>query len=231
MKIRTFLIVFLSVLCLTSCQTAAENVTSRPDTSIEISAPEPLTQPTSEPITKTNKNSSIRKIDFENFTFPWTRDQGAPDTFTLKNGKKERRSYEDIEATFNAIEYGDVTGDDTEEALLSIYPWSGGNCSCHMVYIYTLRNGTPTLLWSFDTWDKAQGGFKRTYAENGQLVVELFGDNKFEDGEWSISSTPGKFKGLCCPTTFTRIRFRWDGSQFKPATKPEVFDYDYKPNK
>ena len=175
-----------------------------------------------------HKVKSIIDVDFKNFTYPWTSDQGAPGTFTLKNGEKKRVSDEDTQASLQKIEFGDVTSDGKKEAMISIYPWSGGNCQCYMVYVYTLKNDKPLLLWSFDTWDKAEGGFKRAYAKSGDLIVELFGDDTFVGGEWQFDIAEGKFNGLCCPTTITRIHFHWDGKKFIPTGKREVFDYDWR---
>jgi hypothetical protein len=194
---------------------------------IPTQIPSPIIKPTAD-ISKEKLYSSIRKVDFKNFTFPWTKNQGDGDFFTLKNGKKERIGENDTEATLQKVEYGDATNDGEEEAMLSIYPWSGGNCSCEMVFIYTLKNKTPKLLWSFDTWDKADGGFKRAYAENGKLVIELFGDDKFENGEWDFNFPKDKFSGYCCPMAYTKIRFKWNGEKFVVEGKPELYDYDWK---
>lgn len=172
-------------------------------------------------------NSSIRKIDFKNFTYPWTENQ-ADGNFTLKKGKKKRVGEDDTEATLQTIEFGDVTNDGEEEAMLSIYPWSGGNCSCEMVFIYTLRNNKPKLLWSFDTWDRADGGFKRAYAENSELVIETFGENTFENGKWKFGFPKEKPTAYCCPTAYTKIRFKWNGEKFITDGKPELFDYDWR---
>lgn len=199
--------------------------------SLPTEVPSRIEEPARSSTPTTVSDRSIRQIDFKNFTYPWTKEQGAPETFDLKGGKNERKGSEEREATLRSVEYGDVTGDGLEEAMISIYPWSGGNCQCYMVYIYSLENGKPKLLWNFDTFDRAEGGFKRAYAENGKLVIELFGDNKFENGEWSFSIAPGKFKGLCCPTTYNRFRFGWDGGHFVLTGPPELFDYDYKPGR
>lgn len=172
-------------------------------------------------------DSGIRKIDFGNFTFPWTEDQGASDSFTLIEGKKERVG-DESGAHLQPIEYGDVTNDKQEEAMISISPETGGNCQCFMVYVYTLKNNKPTLLWSFDTWDRAEGGFKRAYSERGDLVIELFGDDKFENDKWDFDIAEGKFNGLCCPTTYTRFHFHWNGSKFVLTGKPELFNYDWR---
>lgn len=216
--------VFLfTALPFSGCQKSAAEITQTEPQS----SPTVTQVPTSIPTPSPKSNSNIRKIDFKNFTFPWTEDQGAPDLFTLKDGKKEGAEGE-IGAWLQPIEYGDVTNDGEEEAMISIYPWSGGNCQCYMVYVYTLENKKPKLLWSFDTWDRAEGGFKRAYSENGDLVIELFGDNKFENDKWDFDIAEGKFDGLCCPTTYTRFHFHWNGSKFVLPKKPELFDYDWR---
>jgi len=209
-----------------SCQTKVESQQITPPP-VANKSPISDTSSTAASTPEPKVNSEIRKFDFKNFTFPWTKEQGAPDLFTLKGGEKESVG-DESGASLGNIEYGDVTNDHQEEAMISIYPITGGNCSCHMVYIYTLRNKMPKLLWSFDTWDRAEGGFKRAYSEKGELVVELFGDDRFENGEWQFDIAEGKFNGLCCPTTFTRIQFHWDGKKFVPTGKREVFDYDWR---
>lgn len=216
---------FAIILATLSCQTKVESQQVTPTLNAN-KAPSAYASPTVLPAL-TYKVDSITDIDFKNFTFPWTKDQGSPELFTLKDGKKGRISDDDTEATLQKIEYGDVTNDGKKEAMISIYPWSGGNCQCEMVYIYTLKDGKPLLLWSFDTWDRAIGGFKKAYSEKGILIIELFGDDKFENDEWEFDSPEGKFSGYCCPTAFTRIRFHWYGSKFVPTGKREIFDYDW----
>lgn len=173
--------------------------------------------------------SSISKIDFKNFTYPWTEGQKIDEeTFTLKNGEKAIDFDKSNGASLDKIEYGDVTNDGEKEAMISIAPETGGNCQCEMVFIYTLENKKLKLLWSFDTWDRAIGGLKRVYAENGELIVEVFGDDKFENDEWEFSLPKEGAGGLCCPTTFTKFRFKWNGKKFVVEGKPEMFDYDWR---
>ena len=168
---------------------------------------------------------SIREVDFKNFTyqFPEFRDEA----FTLKNGRKEQTKEEDGAGLGN-IEYGDATNDGEEEAMLRIQPITGGNCQCEMVFIYTLKNNKPKLLWSFDTWDKAVGGLKQVYTKNGKLIVELFGDSEFENGKFDFGIAEGKFKGYCCPTTFRKFIFEWNDEKFVLKEKSEMFDYEWK---
>ena len=178
--------------------------------------------PTLNPTIVTKSVSSIRKVDFKNFTYNYP--QFEDTIFTLQNGEKEKTEEEDG-AILEKIEYGDITNDSKEEAMISILPETGGNCQCEMVFIYTLENEKPKLLWSFDTWDRAQGGFIRIDEEKGLLVVETFGENKFENDKWIFSFPKKNAGGYCCPTAFTRIRFKWNGEKFVVEGTPELFDY------
>jgi len=62
------------------------------------------------------------------------------------------------------------------------------------------------------------------------LIVELFGDNKFIESkkEFEFESEADLKTGLCCPTAFTKFRFKWNGEKFVGEGKPELFDYDWK---
>jgi hypothetical protein len=48
------------------------------------------------------------------------------------------------------------------------------------------------------------------YAENGQLVVELYGMNKLIGKDLFGTET-----GVCCPKVFTRARYDWTGNKFR----------------
>ena len=207
-----------------SCQrSAAENKQAQFQPSPTIS---PIKN--SSPAASPSDFSSIREIDFKKFTYPWTEGQELDEKeFTLENGEKEKT--DDVNgASLFKVEYGDVTNDGIQEAMVSLAPKTGGNCSCEMIYIYTLENKRPKLLWSFDTEDRAQGGLKRVYATDGDLIVETFGDNKFENDKWDFNLPRKGAGGLCCPTAYTKIRFKWNGEKFAVVGKPELFDYDWK---
>jgi hypothetical protein len=123
------------------------------------------------------------------------------------------------------IKYADVTGDGQEEAFVSIGIFSGGSAMLDYIYIYTLYNQRPKLLWSFATGDRADGGLRRIFAENGELNIELYG--KSADGKGKIVGSDlfaddGMIGGACCPTHFTRARYRWNGKRFMLRGDPEV---------
>jgi hypothetical protein len=169
--------------------------------------------------------SPIRKIDFENFTYPETADYYS---FTLKGGEHPFIMNKEDGIYLGKVDYSDVTGDEQEEAILTISLRTGGSAMPNLIYVYTLKNENPHLLWGFMTGDRAEGGLKRVYTENSELVVETFGENKFENDNWKFSLPQKNAGGLCCPTAYTKIRFKWENEKFVPEGNPELFDFDWK---
>lgn len=160
-------------------------------------------------------SSSIRSVDFANFTYSWTADLGNPKkSFTLRKGefpptRNERGLIEGMGVSLERVEYGDVTGDGQEEAIVVLSILTGGSAVPHVIYVYGRRSDQTNLLWSGSTDDRADGGLQKVYAENGQLVIERF-------------SPVGK-KGDCCPTRFTRTRYEWRGYRFQQKGKEETW--------
>jgi hypothetical protein len=173
-------------------------------------------------------NSPIRSVDFANFTYPIIADLkvfgSRRKTFTLKNS--EFPETKDAVGMFlskgtTPVSYGDVTGDGDEEALVRIgVDTSGGTASIGCIYIYAWRNNMPKLLWSFVGGDRADGGLRSAYAENGGLVVELKGKDKIIGTD--LYADDSTSSGDCCPTFFTRTRYQWNGKRFKQIGKAEV---------
>lgn len=195
----------------------------------ENSQDEFQTLPTVLPITglsptpSMNSDSPIRKVDFKNFTFPETNDYPR---FRLKDGEKPFEFGKKDGIDLFKIEYLDLTSDRNEEAILTMSIQTGGSAMPNFIFIYTLENEEPKLLWNFMTGDRASGGLKKVYGANDDLIVETFGDNKFINGEWKFDYPKGEFRGDCCPTAYTKIRFKWDGKKFVIQGSPELFNYD-----
>jgi len=196
-----------------ACQESTENIV------LPVPEASPTIMPTQEPTP--SQDSPIRGIDFKNFTYPWTKGLMSKEkTFTLKNGRFDNG----MGVSLRQTKYADLTGDGEDEAILFMLITTGGSASPGIVYVYSFKNRKPQLLWKFDTGDRAEGGFKDLYAENGNVIVELFGENKLVSGEWKAIVPPSKDKGLCCPTIYTKTTFSWDGKQFNIQNDPEVFD-------
>ena len=156
-------------------------------------------------------SAKIRSVDFANFTYSWNADLGDADkSFTLTNGelpatRDERGMIDEMGVFFERVKYGDVTGDDAEEAFVFLSLQTGGSSIPGVLYIYTWQNNRPVLLWSRSTGDRADGGFRDAYAENGNLVLEL-------------NSSDGK-RGDCCATKFERTKYKWNGKKFREKQK------------
>lgn len=157
-------------------------------------------------------NQGIRSVDFANFTYPWVSDLGDPkQSFTLQNGEYAGGRDEEP-MSMRRVVYGDVTSDGTEEAMIILsVVVTGGTARPHVVYIYTLHEH-PKLLWAFSTGDRADGGLRQVYAENGKLVVELYGKSRIIGRE--SNNIEDQF-GVCCPKFFTRARYEWQGTRFQ----------------
>lgn len=89
-----------------------------------------------------------------------------------------------------------------------------GSAVPESVYIFTLQEAKPTLIWEFETGDRADGGLRNVYAENGHLVIELFGKDRVIAGQLYRGE-----EALCCPRTFTRARYKWTGSRFEETSR------------
>jgi hypothetical protein len=161
---------------------------------------------------------SVRSVDFANFTYPWPADLIDPTnpkkTFSLRGGRRQptrdRSGFIDQEGvSLGRVRYSDVTGDGVEEAILYMGIQTGGSAMPGIVYIYTLRGGHPRPLWYFSTGDRADGGLHKVYAENGELVVELYGPQRRWEGDGQLMR-------------FTRRRYVWRSNRFRPKGRKEV---------
>ena len=155
-----------------------------------------------------SKVSSIRSVDFNNFSY-----QNYPD---YSGDKKRLITLSPGEAGPEFVDYGDVTGDGSEEAFVVLPIEVNGTAAPHIVYIYTLQNNDLKLLWSFETGDRADGGLRNIGAEGGELVVELFGARRAVGSNLYKGDEP-----LCCPKWFTRTHYKWTGKKFV-ETRQEV---------
>ena len=173
------------------------------------------------------QTSRIHKIDFENFTYPaktiYTR---GNQTFTLKDG-----SYAGPLATYAGITepvslvdtiYGDVTGDGIDEAMVVLSVNVHGSAIPYYIYVYGIERDKPKLLWSFATGDRAQGGLRRAFAENGNLVVELYG----KDAYVGMPNYDDSADCASCATHYTRSRYILQSNRFRRVGNLEVFAHD-----
>jgi len=233
------------LLFVSSCKTAAEDEKPAAAPSSVVnpqpkvpSSPFPNLQ--AEILDSRNKatDSPLGRFDFKNFTYPLPRGWQNPDEsdLTLMNGKLvpvavditeemsdeekvERRGRRRIGMSYVTTKFLDVTGDAQDEAIVILKVETTGAAIPQLVYVYELQDGKPELLWNFRTGDRADGGLKDLRVENGELVVELYGQDRFLLGEIETGKITGDEEQLCCPIYFTRTVYKWNGSNFRLQNK------------
>jgi hypothetical protein len=168
----------------------------------------PLAIPASGPSIESNpgSDSSIRGIDFENFTYP---EIGSRGRFTLKGGEEPAAG--EPRSLVNVV-YGDVTRDGKEDAMVVHSQSIRGSAIPYYVYIYSLERNRPKLLWSFYAGERGDGGLRQISAVSGELVIELYGRDRIINGGTSEFEDSN---GVCCPRFYTRSSYEWHGGRFR----------------
>lgn len=201
-------------------------------------APKPAPPPTlAEILDKKNTETSgpLGKVDFGNFTYPSPRGWQDIDSkeAELVNGSRHLTE-EKVGLSLVAVKYGDATGDGEDEAFVILRVDTGGSAAPHIVYVFTEKAGEPEIIWYFRTGDRADGGLKRVFAEDGELVVELFGQDRYIFNQMETLKIIEDEPQLCCPTDFTRSIYKRTPSGFelsgdrltfslaKPSSPPEA---------
>lgn len=172
-------------------------------------------------------DSPLGKFDFKNYVYPlphgWHDVDGKE--ATLLNGAR-RMSEEKIGLSYVATKFGDVTSDGEDEAFVILKIETAGSAIPQLVYIFTMKTEEPELIWYFRTGDRADGGLKDLRSDDGELVVELFGQDRYILGEIETSKITGDLEQLCCPIFFTRTSYKWNGKNFQLQGKRETFSIE-----
>jgi hypothetical protein len=180
-----------------------------------------------------NSSSPLASFDFKNFTYPLPRGWQNPDgsDLTLVNGrvdpvskhidedmadeeKVEVRAMRRIGMSHVTTRYIDLTADGHDEAVVVLKVETTGAAIPQLVYIFEWKDGQPALIWNFRTGDRADGGLKDIRTEDGKVVVELYGQDRFLLGQTETGKITGDEEQLCCPTFFTRTFYKWNGKDF-----------------
>jgi hypothetical protein len=111
------------------------------------------------------------------------------------------------------VSYEDLTRSGKEEALVYIRGISVTNRFVGCVFVYAFEEGSPRLLWHYETGDRADGGLRKMEVRDRTLMIE---QNTIQGGA-----------GLCCPKKFVRRYFKWNGKEFRNV-KSEILRVDQK---
>lgn len=180
---------------------------------------------------ETRSDGPIRRVNFNNFRYSKKPIYpGSPGTFKLKDGRF--KGYPGIPGakppfgdpypvSLVALAYGDVTADGEEEALVVLTQSHPGTAITYYIYVYTIEKKRPKSLWAMATGDRAQGGLRKAFAENGELVIELYGNNSRVNG-----NVFGDDISACCPSSFTRSRYRWIRNRFVQHGESEIVRFE-----
>ena len=200
---------------------ANESESSLPLPVEKVGTPEPVK--TQIPITQieilddegSTTDSPLGQFDFKNYKYPFPHGWQDPDSkeITLRNGVR-RMTVEKIGMRYLTSKFGDVTGDGEDEAFVILQVATGGSAIPLIVYIFQWDGQRPQLIWYFRTGDRADGGLKRIYPEDGALILELFGKDRYIFSQMETSKIVGDDQQLCCPTHFTRSRYERQGKGF-----------------
>jgi hypothetical protein len=231
--------------CRTSTEAEADSVHA--EVNAPAPAPQPSPSPSSdmpnlqaEILDARFKDSAspLSSFDFKNFTYPLPRGWQNPDgtDLTLTDGKRlpiskfvtddmeddekaEARALRRIGMSYVTTRYLDMTGDGQDEAIVILKVETTGNAIPQLVYVFEWKDEKPELIWNFRTGDRADGGLKDLRIENGEIVLELYGQDRFLLGETETSKITGDEEQLCCPTFFTRTFYKWNGKNFQLQKK------------
>ncbi|CAN5639688.1 hypothetical protein BH20ACI4_BH20ACI4_27230 [soil metagenome] len=154
--------------------------------------------------------SSIRKIDFQNFTFPWTKTFGGKEkSFILKNGIAEFADGRKL--SLKSLSYIDIAEDYDEQALVNV-KIDDGNATYEMLYIFAIENEKPKLLESFE-FGKENNYFGTAFDAHGELVIETYIQTN-DDAE-------------CCPSIIEISYYKWQKDKFVLQGEPQKVPNGY----
>jgi hypothetical protein len=205
---RILAAVVAAIICATTSCSFVQSTANANQGSTNTNAPD-----TSQPEAasgKVNVDQEIRKVDFKNFTYEPSCAYDDNKKITVKNGEysyeKPADGYTD-RFYFKAFEisYGDLNGDNSEEAIVLTECNTGGTGNFTEGFIYTLKDGKPALFAKIPGGDRADGGLRTARVDNGQLVVE--------------SNDPSETGGSCCPEFILTKHFDVSTGKLKQVGK------------
>ncbi|MBA3352994.1 MAG: hypothetical protein H0U23_11355 [Blastocatellia bacterium] len=148
--------------------------------------------------------AGITRVDFKNFTYPAFCASDEVANVTVKDGEFSSEKQEDgyvDRFLFKVLDvaYGDLNSDRRDEAIILTVCNTGGTGNFSEGFIYTLRSGSPVLLARIPGGDRADGGLRNAFVEDGLLVVD--------------SNDPGEDGGACCPQVIVTTKYRLSGDR------------------
>lgn len=196
-----YIFVFITMFFVVSCQTTSSKTKSNSEKQISANS---LTKNENQEI------ASIREIDFQNFTFPWTKTFGGKqEFFTLKKGISKMEDGRKL--SLKSLSYIDVIDDFDEQALININI-DDGNATYEILYIFAVENSKPKLLESFE-FGKNNIFFGTAFAAHGELIIETYRQTA-NDAE-------------CCPSIIEISYYKWQKNILVLQGEPQKIPNGY----
>lgn len=156
----------------------------------------------------------IHRVDFQNFTYRPSCAYEKPRAVRTRNGNYTRNRGDDkMFFEVRSVNYGDLTGDGRDEAVVLTNCNTGGTGQFSEGFIFTMRSGRPALLTRIEGGDRAFGGLAGAKVEHGLLIVESYAPEE-----------PGV--GACCPKYIETTHYRWNGRRLVKVGKTTRRKYE-----
>jgi len=155
--------------------------------------------------------SDIHSVDFKNFTYHPHCAGEDTETIHVKNGEYSKETPMDGYVDhfyFNVfnVAYGDLTGDGKDEAVVLSSCNTGGTGNFSEGFVYAMKAGKPAMIADIPGGDRAAGGLRRAWVEDGYLFVDA--NEETEDS------------GACCPQAAVITKYKVSGNNLTTVGQP-----------
>jgi len=155
--------------------------------------------------------TSIRNVDFKNFTYEPTCAPEEAKKVTIKDGsfsqEKQMEGYVDrFYFEVFGVAFGDLDGDKQDEAIVLGVCNTGGTGNFSEGFVYKLKSGKPVLVDRIEGGDRAYGGLKSSKVENGFLFIERY--------------DPGEHGANCCPELILTSKYKFANNKLAQIGSP-----------
>ena len=153
----------------------------------------------------------ITAFDFKNFTYPAYCVGDTPQKITVKDGEFLKETQEEgyvdrFSFSIMDVAFGDLTGDGKPEAVILSICNTGGTGNFSEGFVFTLQAGKPKLITHIPGGDRAYGGLRGAWIENGLLIID--------------SNEVGEMGGACCPEFVITTKYKLSAGKLVKAGAP-----------
>lgn len=172
------------------------------------------------PLTAAAKGTA-RHADFQNFSYPLADEDfvGSLGRVVKVRGGVFRERHAPTQMGFSYFRvaetlFGDLTGDRQDEAVVTaVYGSNSGTFYRTNVYVFTLKNGRPSLLGVVSERESAKIYRGRYRGEGDNLYEALEGGRGVAGRTLTVKHRADG--AHCCSENIVTLAYRWNGSRMK----------------